>query len=263
VNGSPVPSRHISLIHDGPKGRPEPAPETRSRDGIDLLRQPNEIGVGVVKAWLAVGTFAAAIGLVLSLDLPISIGFLTGAVGMILGGVLTIEEAYRSIDWKVVFLIFGLIPIGIAMQESGAASLIAETLVGVAQGLHPFFILFVLGILMTIFSLIMSNVAATVLMVPLVLEMAGIGGLTPQVLVLQVGLCAANSFILPTHHVNALLMTPGGYRVQTICEREAFPRFSLSRLPPLCSTSCTCSFRSPFFQLRLNPFSIASRSILI
>ena len=165
------------------------------------------------KAWFAVGTFAAAIGLVLSLDLPISIGFLTGALGMILGGVLTIEEAYRSIDWKVVFLISGLIPIGIAMQESGAASLIAETLVGVAQGLHPFLILFVLGILMTIFSLIMSNVAATVLMVPLVLEMAQSIPLSGQVLVLQVGLCAANSFILPTHHVNALLMTPGGYRV--------------------------------------------------
>jgi di/tricarboxylate transporter len=165
------------------------------------------------KAWLAVGTFAAAIGLVLFLDIPISIGFLTGAVGMILGGIMTVEDAYRSVDWKVVFLISGLIPIGIAMQESGAASLIAETLVGVAEGLHPFLILFVLGILMTIFSLIMSNVAATVLMVPLVLEMAGIGGLTAQVLVLQVGLCAANSFILPTHHVNALLMTPGGYRV--------------------------------------------------
>ncbi len=170
------------------------------------LKQPE-------KAWLAVATFAGAIGLVLFLDLPISIGFLTGAVAMILGGVLTIEEAYRSIEWKVVFLISGLIPIGIAMEESGAASIIAETLVGVVQGVHPFLILFVLGILMTFFSLIMSNVAATVLMVPLVLQMAGTGGLTSQVLVLQVGLCAANSFILPTHHVNALLMTPGGYRV--------------------------------------------------
>jgi di/tricarboxylate transporter len=165
------------------------------------------------KAWLAVGSFAGAIGLVLSLDLPISIGFLTGAVVMILGGVLTIEEAYRSVEWKVVFLISGLIPIGIAMEQSGAAAVIAETLVGVLQGVHPFLILFSLGILMTIFSLIMSNVAATVLMVPLVLELAGIGGLNSQVLVLQVGLCAANSFILPTHHVNALLMTPGGYRV--------------------------------------------------
>ena len=170
------------------------------------LKQPD-------KAWLAVGSFAGAIGLVLAIDLPISIGFLTGAVAMILGGVLTIEEAYRSIEWKVVFLISGLIPIGIAMETSGAAAMIAETIVNVVQGVHPFLILFILGILMTVFSLIMSNVAATVLMVPLVLELAGTLNLTAQVLVLQVGLCAANSFVLPTHHVNALLMTPGGYRV--------------------------------------------------
>ena len=165
------------------------------------------------KAWLSVGSFAGAIGLVLALDLSISIGFLTGAIAMILGGVLTIEEAYRSVEWKVVFLIAGLIPIGIAMEESGAASVIAQTLVALVQGVHPFLILFSLGLLMTFFSLVMSNVAATVLMVPLVLEMAGTIDLTAQVLVLQVGLCAANSFILPTHHVNALLMTPGGYRV--------------------------------------------------
>jgi len=169
------------------------------------------------KAWFSVATFAGAVGPVLSLDLPISIGFLTGALVMILGGVLTVEEAYRSVDWKVVFLISGLIPsltpIGIATEESGAASLLAETLVATVQGVHPSLLLFVFGILMTIFSLMMSNVTATVLMVPLVLEMAGTGGLTSQVLVLQVGLCAANSFMLPTHHVNALLMTPGGYRV--------------------------------------------------
>ena len=165
------------------------------------------------KAWLAVGSFAGAILAVLTLDLSISIGFLTGAVAMILGGVLTIEEAYRSIEWKVVFLISGLIPIGIAMETSGAAAFIAENLVTLIESVPAFGILFILGVLMTIFSLIMSNVAATVLMVPLVLEMTGIGGLSAQVLVLQVGLCAANSFILPTHHVNALLMTPGGYRV--------------------------------------------------
>ncbi|PEN14810.1 SLC13 family permease [Longibacter salinarum] len=165
------------------------------------------------KAWLALGSFVGAILAVLTLDLPISIGFLTGAVAMVLGGVLTIEEAYRSVEWKVIFLIAGLIPIGIAMETSGAAAFIAENLVTLIAGVPAYGILFILGVLMTIFSLIMSNVAATVLMIPLVLEMAGIGGLSAQALVLQVGLCAANSFILPTHHVNALLMTPGGYRV--------------------------------------------------
>ena len=165
------------------------------------------------KAWIAVSSFVAAIGVVLALDLSISMGFLTGAVAMVLGGVMSIEEAYRAIEWKVIFLISGLIPIGIAMETSGAASFIAEALVGVVEGTHPFVILLVLGLLTTLFSLFMSNVAATVLMVPLVLELTGIGGLSSQVLVLQVGLCAANSFLIPTHHVNALLMTPGGYRV--------------------------------------------------
>lgn len=165
------------------------------------------------KAWVAVGSFVGAILVVITTNLPISIGFLTGAVAMVLGGVINIEEAYRSVEWKVVFLIAGLIPIGLAMEGSGAAALIAEQLVQVIQDIPPFLILFSLGLLMTFFSLIMSNVAATVLMVPLVLQLAGIGGLTAQVLVLQIGICAANSFILPTHHVNALLMTPGGYRV--------------------------------------------------
>ena len=167
------------------------------------------------KAWVAAGSFGGAIALVLSLDLSISMGFLTGALAMVIGGVLTIEEAYRAVEWKVIFLIAGLIPIGIAMETSGSAAFIADTLVSMIQSMPPFVVLFALGVLMTIFSLTMSNVAATVLMVPLVLEMAGsIDGLSSQVMVLQVGLCAANSFILPTHHVNALLMTPGGYQVK-------------------------------------------------
>ncbi len=165
------------------------------------------------KAWHAVASFAGAIAVVLAVDLSISMGFLTGAVAMILMGVMTIEDAYRAIEWKVIFLISGLIPIGKAMESSGAAAFIAEGFVAGVQGVHPFVILLGLGLLTTVFSLFMSNVAATVLMVPLVLELTGIGGLDSQVLVLQVGICAANSFILPTHHVNALLMTPGGYRV--------------------------------------------------
>jgi di/tricarboxylate transporter len=166
------------------------------------------------KAGWAVASFVGGIGAVMALDLPISVGFLTGAVAMILGGILTIEDAYRAVEWKVIFLISGLIPIGIAMEESGAAAFVAENLVAVVQGMHPLLILGALGVLTTLFSLFMSNVAATVLMVPLVLKIGGdIAMLDSRVLVLQIGLCAANSFIIPTHHVNALLMTPGGYQV--------------------------------------------------
>jgi di/tricarboxylate transporter len=164
-------------------------------------------------AWLALASFVGALAVVFASDLPISIGFLTGAVAMILTGVLSIEDAYRSVEWKVIFLIAGLIPIGLAMENSGVAAFIADGLVNSLQGSHPLAILAAIGVLTTLLSLTMSNVAATVLLVPLVLGLSGLGGLPPQALVLQVGVCAANSFVIPTHHVNALLMTPGGYRV--------------------------------------------------
>ncbi|MFB6262940.1 MAG: SLC13 family permease [Bradymonadaceae bacterium] len=165
------------------------------------------------KLWWAVLSFVGAIALTIALGLDISTGFMTGAMVMIFSGVLTIEDAYRAIEWKVVFLISGLIPIGIAMEKSGAAKLFATGLVATVGDMHPFVILVAIGALTTFFSLIMSNVAATVLLVPLVLELASQVGLSSSVLVLQVGVCAANSFIIPTHHVNALLMTPGGYQV--------------------------------------------------
>jgi len=192
-----------------------------SEDFISVTSFPDE-KKAPEKAGMAVAGFAGAIVLVMTLDLSISIGFLTGAIAMILSGVLSIEEAYRAIEWKVIFLIAGLIPIGIAMETSGAASLIAQSLVAGVANVHPFLILLTIGVLTTLFALFMSNVAATVLMVPLVLELAGLGGLPAQVLVLQVGVCAANSFILPTHHVNALLMTPGGYRVPDYLKAGSF-----------------------------------------
>jgi di/tricarboxylate transporter len=164
-------------------------------------------------AWGALACFVGALAVVFAADLPISIGFLTGAVAMILVGVLSIEDAYRAIEWKVIFLIAGLIPIGLAMENSGVAALLAENLVTSLQGAPPLLILATVGVLTTGLSLLMSNVAATVLLVPLVIGIAGIGGLSAHALVLQVGVCAANSFVIPTHHVNALLMTPGGYRV--------------------------------------------------
>ncbi len=168
------------------------------------------------KAWYALASFIGSISLVFLTGVPISIGFLTGAMAMILSDVISVEEAYQAIEWKVVFLIGGLIPIGVAMNTSGTASMIAGELVQMLANTHIFLILLALGGLTTMFSLFMSNVAATVLLVPLILEISGGMGLdatATQGMILLVGVCAANSFVLPTHHVNALLMTPGGYRV--------------------------------------------------
>lgn len=163
------------------------------------------------KTWIAILCFAFAIILAFT-GHPISMAFFTGAVAMILMRVLNIQEAYQAIEWKVVFLLAGLIPLGVAMQKSGAAQFLAEKIMTLVLGQHPIFLMLSIGILSTLFSLFMSNVGAIVVLAPLVIGMAQIGGFDPRPLVLMAAVCTSNSFILPTHQVNALLMSTGGYR---------------------------------------------------
>jgi di/tricarboxylate transporter len=92
------------------------------------VTRPEGDGVRHSKRYLAVLIFAAALGLTVT-GVPLSLAFLTGAAGMILEGVLNIEEAYRAIEWKTIILIGGLIPLGIAIEKSGAAAAIAGFLI--------------------------------------------------------------------------------------------------------------------------------------
>ena len=163
------------------------------------------------KTWPAIGCFVFAITLAM-VGFPISMAFLTGALLMVLTRVLMIGEAYEAIEWKVVFLLAGLIPLGVAMQKTGTAMFLAESIMSVVIDFHPVFIVLMVGVLSTAFSLFMSNVGAIVVLAPLVIGMAGIADIDPRPLVLMAAVCAANSFILPTHQVNAFLMSSGGYR---------------------------------------------------
>jgi di/tricarboxylate transporter len=163
------------------------------------------------KVWIASFCFLIAIGLALA-GAPISMAFFTGALAMVLARVLTIQEAYQAIEWKVVFLLAGLIPLGIAMQKSGTAAFLAEKVMMLVEGGHPILIVLTVAVLSTLFSLFMSNVGAVVVLAPLVMSMAQIGGLDPRPLALLAAVCVANSFIFPTHQVNAMLMSSGGYR---------------------------------------------------
>jgi di/tricarboxylate transporter len=163
------------------------------------------------KAGIALLCFLGAVVLAMGL-VPISIAFFTGAIAMVLARVLTIQEAYQAIEWKVVFLIAGLIPLGAAMQKTGTAAFLAEHVMSLVHGSHPVFIILAVAVLATLFSLFMSNVGAIVVLAPLVISMAQIGGLDPRSMALLAAVCTANSFLLPTHQVNAMLMSAGGYR---------------------------------------------------
>jgi len=163
------------------------------------------------KTLQAAGSFLLAIVLAMS-GFSISISFLTGAMVMVLLNVMTIQDAYKAIEWKVVFLLVGLIPLGIAMQNSGTAEFLAGGVMSVVEGSHLLILLFSVAILSTIFSLVMSNVGAVVVLAPLVVSIGLLAGVDPRPLVLLAAVNAGNSFILPTHQVNALMMTAGGYK---------------------------------------------------
>ena len=157
--------------------------------------------------------FAIALSMVLFTDIRLSVALLTGAIGMILSGVLSIEEAYEAVSWKTVFLLASLIPLGLAVESSGTAKWIAEQVLLVVGDMPIWVIQSAVAVLATFFTLVMSNVGATVLLVPLAVNIAIGAGANPAVFALTVAIATSNSFFIPTHQVNALIMGPGGYRV--------------------------------------------------
>jgi di/tricarboxylate transporter len=163
------------------------------------------------KAVTAALCFAGAIALAIA-GFPLSISLMSGAMMMVLLRVLSIDDAYRAVDWRTVFLLAGLIPLGTAMDKSGAAAYVANGLTSLLAGSPTVVLMLAVGLLATLFSLFMSNVAATVLLVPLVIIVGEEAGVDGRALALLVAVCASNSFVLPTHQVNALFMSPGGYR---------------------------------------------------
>lgn len=157
--------------------------------------------------------FAIAMGLVLLTDLRLSVALLVGALGIIISGVLDPDEAYAAVSWKTVFLLASLIPLGRAVETSGTAAWIADQILNSLGDISIWQLQLVIAVLATMFTLVMSNVGATVLLVPLAISIAIQAGANPAVFALTVALATSNSFLLPTHQVNALIMGPGQYKV--------------------------------------------------
>jgi di/tricarboxylate transporter len=147
--------------------------------------------------------------------IPLSVCLMVGAVGMVLTRVISINDAYHAVDWRTVFLLGGLIPLGMAMDQTGTAEWLARGIViGLGSLMTPLALLIVLATLSCLFTMVISNVGACTLLVPLGISIAQQIGVDPRVAAIVVGIGVSNSFILPTHQVNALYMGPGGYKTR-------------------------------------------------
>ncbi len=167
----------------------------------------------VDRAPWALLSMALVLAVTLSNWLPIYIAAILGATLMILTGCISIQEAYREIEWRAVFLIAGMLPLGIAMEKTGAALYVTEALVGAVGGFGPLAIVGGLFVLALAGAQIMPTPAVALLLAPIAMDTATRVGISPLSMVMAIAVGASSSFISPvTHPANVLVMGPGGYR---------------------------------------------------
>jgi di/tricarboxylate transporter len=174
-----------------------------------LGREPPDTG----KAPLAAMIMFAVVASVMGGLAPIAVAAVVGGTVMVLTRCLNMEQAYRAIDWKAIFLIAGMLPMGTAMEDTGAASYLATQVMALLGESGPWPVIMGLYVLTAMATMIIPTAALVVLMSPIVLTTMGDMGLQPETAMMAVAMAASASFTSPiSHPANILVMGPGGYR---------------------------------------------------
>jgi di/tricarboxylate transporter len=186
-------------------------PEVLVVDSPDLVRrQAVPMGTG---AKAAIGILVAMVA-ALALNLvPAAVAGLVAAVAMVLVGVLTVDQAYRSVNWTTVILVGAMTPLSAAMAETGAAQLLADRLVSIVGEAGPYALLAGLFVLTAVMGQLISNTATALIIIPIAVAAALELGISPRPVMMSVCVAAAASFLTPVATpVNLMIMGPGGYK---------------------------------------------------
>lgn len=187
----------------------------RLRDDPDflLLEGVEEPALRRRKIPLAVGIVAGVVALAAFNVMPILVAAIAGCIAMVTSRCLTLDEAYDAIDWKVIFLLAGVLPLGLAVERTGAAQWLAESTLRVVGPLGPTAVLAALYVLTAVLTEFMSNNATAVLMSPVALLAAVSLDVDPRPLLMGVCFAASTSFATPVgYQTNTMVLNPGGYR---------------------------------------------------
>jgi di/tricarboxylate transporter len=145
--------------------------------------------------------------------MPIVISALGGVVAMVLTGCLKPQELYAAVDWNVIFLLAGVIPLGIALERTGGAAYVAHLVTTGAEGWHPLLLLFVFYMITALVTEVVSNNASVVLMIPVAVNSAQLVGADPFSFLLAVTFAASTPMLSPVgYQTNLMVYGPGGYR---------------------------------------------------
>ncbi len=164
------------------------------------------------RVWLSLTIMGVMLITVITRVLPLPLAALTAASLMILTKCLTLADAYRSIEWRMIILIAGFIPLGNAMMQTGTIDLFVTTVLEPIGAWHPYFILAAMFLFSSVIALITSNISAAILMSPVAMTTATTLGISPGILLLAVAIGASNGFMTPVaQQANLLVMGPGNY----------------------------------------------------
>ena len=162
---------------------------------------------------LALGIVGLVVGLAALEVMPILVSALGGVVAMVATGCVRPNEVYEAVDWSVIFLLAGLIPLGMAMERSGTAAYLAQGMTQLSQGLPALALLFVFYVFTSFVTQLISNNASVILMIPMAVEAAQITGADPFSFVLAVTFAASGALLTPIgYQTNLMVYGPGGYR---------------------------------------------------
>jgi di/tricarboxylate transporter len=188
--------------------------ERLARDpNVIVARELERADYRTGKLPLAVGIVLAVVGLAAFGVFDILVAALCGVVAMVLGGVLDPDELYDAVEWDVIFLLAGLIPLGIAFSQTGAATLIGALVAESSRYLPPLGVLWVFYVITALTTAVVSNAGSVVLMIPVGVATATEIGANPFAFVLAVTFAASADFMTPIgYQTNLLVYGPGGYR---------------------------------------------------
>lgn len=182
-------------------------------DDVIVMDELTDLHVRKDRAVTAVAILVAVVAAAAGGLLPIHAASIVGAVAMVLGRCLTVEEAYDAIDWKIIFLLGGILPLGVALEETGTAGWLAYTLLQPLVGFGPIVMLAVLYLVTALLTETMSNNASAVILAPIAISLAGAMGVDPRPFLVAITFAASTSFATPIgYKTNAMVYAPGGYR---------------------------------------------------
>jgi di/tricarboxylate transporter len=174
-----------------------------------VRRQAVPLGPG---AYQAIAILAGMVVLLATGFVPPAVAGLLAAGAIVLSRILTVEQSYRAIDWTTVILVGALMPLSVAMVETGAAELMAEGLVTMIGDAGPYALLAGLFVLTAIMGQLISNTATALIVIPIGVAAAASMGVSPRPVLMSTAVAAAGAFLTPiATPTNLMVMGPGGY----------------------------------------------------